>query len=184
MALVKFKKLCGADWRNSKYVYVISSLETSLFDTNIILRDLLDAADMVHKCICVILGNQADFCPGDTVLLDNQRNYNCLPEAGHGENVSYKYIKQRTDKWFNIRKEAKVTGSTIYGSLGLESLKKQVQHFDQVINKKEAPEPDQDTNKRMQHGRENEIHALGTHSSSTFSRSTLCRRRMCMSYSG
>ena len=84
MALVKFKKLCGADWRNSKYVYVISSLETSLFDTNIILRDLLDAADMVHKCICVIHGNQADFCPGDTVLLDNQRNYNCLPEAGHG----------------------------------------------------------------------------------------------------
>ena len=31
-------------------------------------------------------------------------------------------IKQRSPEWFTLRKKAKVTGSTLYKALGLESL--------------------------------------------------------------
>jgi hypothetical protein len=35
------------------------------------------------------------------------------------------HIKQRSDKWFDIRKAARVTGSTMHSALGLRGLKEQ-----------------------------------------------------------
>ncbi|WAR06308.1 hypothetical protein MAR_021677 [Mya arenaria] len=42
-------------------------------------------------------------------------------------------IKQRLEKWSSARKEAKVTGSSIYRSIGLEGLKQQKEYFDKGV---------------------------------------------------
>ena len=48
-------------------------------------------------------------------------------------------IKQRTEKWFTIRKKAKITGSTLYNALGLSSLADLKQHHYQFVKKRSPP---------------------------------------------
>ena len=43
-------------------------------------------------------------------------------------------IKQRLEKWFNVRKKAKVTGSTVCNALGLSLLEDLKQHCHTQIN--------------------------------------------------
>jgi hypothetical protein len=40
--------------------------------------------------------------------------------------------KQRTDRWLQLRKESRVTGSTLFRALGLATLREQQEHFDCV----------------------------------------------------
>jgi len=42
------------------------------------------------------------------------------------------YVKQRSSVWFAMRKEVRVTGSTIYAATGAGGLKAQREHFLQV----------------------------------------------------
>ena len=69
-------------------------------------------------------------------------------------------IKQRSDKWFHIRKKAKVTGSTMYNALGLSSLGDLKQHHYQFIKKRSPPPFSKEVKKRMKYGQENEKNAL------------------------
>ncbi|VDI53563.1 Hypothetical predicted protein [Mytilus galloprovincialis] len=60
------------------------------------------------------------------------------------------------------KKQAKVTGSTLYKAIGLENLSSMRDHFDNVIcNLKEAPK-NQFSISAMQHGTDNEINAVPT----------------------
>jgi hypothetical protein len=49
------------------------------------------------------------------------------------ENVNerelFSLMRQRTDSWFSIRKQALVTGSTINSAIGLNGLKAQEEHY-------------------------------------------------------
>ena len=57
-------------------------------------------------------------------------------------------VKQRSDKWFKLRKEARVTGSTMYRSLGLDTLKKQKEHYYEFVSIKEVQFPE-DVQKKL-----------------------------------
>ncbi len=51
-------------------------------------------------------------------------------------------VKQGTDEWKRIRSTARVTGSTVYTSIGLETLTAEQQHFDESVrgkSKKDHP---------------------------------------------
>ena len=48
-------------------------------------------------------------------------------------------VKQRSDKWMELRKSAKVTGSTLYKALGLSSLSDLKQHHYQFVKKRSPP---------------------------------------------
>jgi hypothetical protein len=37
--------------------------------------------------------------------------------------------KQRTDRWLQLRKKSRVTGSTLFRALGLATLREQQEHF-------------------------------------------------------
>ncbi|CAG2203301.1 unnamed protein product [Mytilus edulis] len=88
-------------------------------------------------------------------------NCNLLPD-NKDTNDDTRKIKQRSEEWFSIRKQAKVTGSTLYKAIGLENLSSMRDHFDNVIcNLKEAPK-NQFTISAMQHGTDNEINAVST----------------------
>ena len=69
-------------------------------------------------------------------------------------------IKQQLEKWFNVRKKAKVTGSTMYNALGLSSLGDLKQHHYQFLKKRSPPPFSDEVKKRMKYGQENEKNAL------------------------
>jgi hypothetical protein len=41
-------------------------------------------------------------------------------------------VEKRTDRWLQLRKESRVTGSTLFRALGLATLREQQEHFDFV----------------------------------------------------
>ena len=51
------------------------------------------------------------------------------------DETDYRFVKQRTDVWFSMRKTAMVTGSTFNAAIGLGSLKKQLEHYNKMFNK-------------------------------------------------
>ncbi|MEW8542406.1 MAG: YqaJ viral recombinase family protein, partial [Candidatus Thiodiazotropha sp.] len=163
MAVAKFKKMAGADWRKSKFLHVISGLETVLHDINVTVSNILAA---VNKLGIVIshLSNDLSFTTERQVTLRNQGNYVHLAEkvlpADYDSEL--RYLKQRSEKWFAKRKTAAVTGSTLYKAVGLESLKAQLQHFDNVVYQKEKEEPSAEVKQRMEHGSLNEINGVAT----------------------
>ena len=74
------------------------------------------------------------------------------------------HIKQRSTRWFEERKKAKITGSTIHRALGLSTLKEQQLHFDQVKDGKEtySTSVGEHIMRAMEHGSCNEINGVGT----------------------
>jgi hypothetical protein len=90
-----------------------------------------------------------------------QANYVHLSESVN-DDTDYRFIKQKTDAWFEVRKQAVVTGSTLNAAIGLDSLKKQLEHFDMVAYGKEKPEFSKAVKVRLQHGVDNEPKAVAT----------------------
>ena len=69
---------------------------------------------------------------------------------------------KRSDDWFSLRQRAKVTGSTLYKAIGLETLQKMKEHFDTVICGVPEQKPSPEAENAMKHGTMNEPNALGT----------------------
>ena len=69
--------------------------------------------------------------------------------------------KQRTDRWLQLRKESRVTGSTLFRALGLATLREQQEHFDCVYYGIERPISDK-LQSFFDCGTREELNALGT----------------------
>ena len=74
----------------------------------------------------------------------------------------YPLVKQGSDAWLQLRKKARLTGSTMYKALGLETLKAQKEHFDVHVKGKQAKTVTPEVQCMMDYGTENEIHAIAT----------------------
>ncbi|CAG2219811.1 unnamed protein product [Mytilus edulis] len=108
-------------------------------------------------------GSETSFVIGKEADMNNQPNYFCLRSEFYTETKSQctKFLQQRSDEWFELRKQAKVTASTMHTALGLRTLKEQQAHYDSVILNKDkdgvrSPTP------QMLHGIENEKHGVAT----------------------
>ena len=69
-------------------------------------------------------------------------------------------MKQKSEKWFELRKEAKVTGSTLYKSIGLDTLKKQKEHYEEFIEKKQPRNSLLKFKKKLDHGIKHEVRIM------------------------
>ena len=49
------------------------------------------------------------------------------------------FIKQRSDKWFDLRKKYRVTGSTLNSAIGLDTLQKQKEHHYVHVHGRKPP---------------------------------------------
>ena len=107
-------------------------------------------------------GAQHNYCKGDTIKIDQQQNYYRLLDNHNVEGS--RFIKQRSQSWFELRKQMKVTGSTMNKAVGIDGLKKQQEYFDHVIYGKtdESMTHDAKTTKAMDYGVKHEIDAVGT----------------------
>ena len=157
----KFIERGGSDWRHGTFVYVISAIHAYLFDINCYLTRAGEVMETINRWNAYLQNSERMYAQDNVVKLQIQSNYIPLPDVTT-ETENTRYIKQRTEQWLNIRKEAKVSGSTIYGALGLDGLKAQKQHFDKVICGFADPSPTQEAMKAMQYGTDNEINAVST----------------------
>ena len=66
------------------------------------------------------------------VSFDQQSNYVCLRPGVSESLQSPETTKQRTEAWHNLRRGAKVTGSTPFRTIGCSTLKEHLQHYDKV----------------------------------------------------
>jgi hypothetical protein len=138
-SLKKLKDLGGPDWRQSKYVYVISGLQASLFEISETIKSSLDATDRLGS-LCAGL-NGVSYCLGsEPIDVKHQDNYleisscdeNCTEAAS---NVTRCLVKQRSSKWFELRKTCRVTGSQVNRAVGLDTFKQQVNRSNSLVRK-------------------------------------------------
>ena len=145
-----------------KYKKSIDDTKASIYT----LRNWIQDALQLNRNICYIMSeinktNDLYICT-DRIDLNDQGNVKILldPEFIQHKidlDVHTHVVKQRSDKWFKLRKEARVTGSTMYRSLGLDTLKKQKEHYDEFVSKKTQQKFPEDVQKKLDYGKENEV---------------------------
>ena len=163
-ALNKFLKLDGGEWRKSKYMFVISAMYTSIYQINDAITNTLDVIKaLIHtEAVRNDELNAITFSP--VIDLSYQSNYVELKDTTNMP-AQYKedtrFLKQGTDAWLAIRKQAPVTGSSAYSALGMHTLKKMKSHI-KHLQDGTSPTHDPTTQERLDHGRNNEVHAIAT----------------------
>ena len=142
-ALTKFHKEAGEDWRKSRFIYAISSVQSIMYQTKSVLKRLLEMNNMLLQEVAVSCNSCDSFSFASEIDQYEQKNWlslkdqNCLPESLKQDT---RLIKQRSKQWFEERSPFKLTGSTLFAGLGLDSLKNLQKHFDKVVRKKETQE--------------------------------------------
>ena len=125
------------------------------------MNELLSTVDDIGYSVAILRDNGDLYAREKRIILKNQANYVHLSCVNRDESCS-QYIKQRSEKWFEIREKSKISGSTINNAIGLGTLKQQQEHFDKVEFKKATKEPSEETKCRLEYGTKNEIHAIAT----------------------
>ena len=142
----RLMKEAGEDWRKSKLVFVISGLLTSLYDIRACISNLLRANDQICSSIACINGKR--YVTESTVNMSELSNYMHFDAGGTKPSC----VKQWSDQWHEIRSGAIITGSTLNDALCLRTLKKQTEHYDQVIMNVAKPEPSESIKEIMDYG--------------------------------
>ena len=132
LGLEKFKTMDGERWKESKYVYVISALQASIFQIRDLIRDAVGVITDVFHFLAYMSNSMCDYVIDRPVDQSYLHVLNPMYES-HGSVVDPRYIKQRTDLWHAIRGEVKVFGSTLYSASGLRGIKEQKKHYKQFI---------------------------------------------------
>ncbi|VDI46739.1 Hypothetical predicted protein [Mytilus galloprovincialis] len=165
-ALKKFYKEAGEDWRTSRYVYAISSIQALMFQIKSVLKRLLETNNMIFNEITILCQSSKSFLRGTNTDMYSQDNWVSLKEpedlpGSIGDDL--RFVKQRSPLWFENRNGFRLTGSKIFEGLGLDSLKNLQKHHDKVIRKKDVQENISEiVQERMDHGTKSEIHAIAT----------------------
>ena len=164
-SLVKFSNMAekeGKDWRKTGFVNIISSLRTSLYDTNSCIKKILHLVDDMGFYLATMNDVQHLYATNSTVDLQLQGNYYELRDNGKECNNPPKFVKQRSEKWHKLRTKGKITGSTCHAAIGLDTLKKQQTHFDAVVHGSRKEEHSDIQLRNMRYGTENEINVVAT----------------------
>ena len=166
LSLDKFPKLGGDNWRQSKFIYVISSIQTSLYQIREFITNWMSCMKALIWCICTVRGSVQELAMGTHVDMTTQINlymYELIPpeQLATEFKSNPNFIKQRKPQWFELRKKAPITGSTLHNGLCQRTLKAMKEHIDKLQDRP-VPQPTEEVKKLMQYGTENEKHALAT----------------------
>ena len=157
-------------WRESSLAQAISYLQTQVIQCDACINRLLQCIDDAGYLAAVLNGTHSDYKRGFGVEVDFQKqgNYICLRNLQKEEALQYvdprpmcENIKQRSDAWHDLRSGARVTGSTLYKTLGCSTLKDQQQHFNKAF-KGHSPEVSPELKAMFEYGTANEVNALAT----------------------
>ena len=160
----KFTKLAGENWRKSKFFPLIACLRTTKYDVEKHIEDGLRLVNRMTYFGAILNNADNQFCKSDAFCMSNSTRYVPLNpfQCDLNDPNQWQYVNQRSDQWFKLRKTVKVTGSTMNAACGLDSLKKQQEHYDSVIFNKEKPDFTTKQQENMVFGVANEINAVAT----------------------
>ena len=132
------KKIKKFPDQGSRYQMAFSEIDAFNIAADKAIKDLLEVNVEWCRIMAWINDNEHCFKCESPIILDNQLNSWMLlsPEVINDSEYLHRYpqfIKQRTPEWHSLRKQARLTGSTIHDAIGLRSLKNQRQHFDNFI---------------------------------------------------
>ena len=136
-ALDKFQKLCQTGKGALKYQYALSSTKSMLYQLHIhVTQGLKVIYEASHPGMggasassgpLIDVGSQ-----GNMVRLEERQD---LPDEYHRP----EFIKQRTEECFALRKQPRVTGSSLHNAIGLRTLTDQKLHFDVHVSGQPMP---------------------------------------------
>lgn len=112
LALQKFQREAGEDWRNSRFVYAISSVQAMIYQIQIIVKRLLSINNSLLQLGAYVQNSSQMFIDGCKVDSFTQENWislkdpDDLPET-HKGNMAF--TKQRSHEWFERRSNFKIT---------------------------------------------------------------------------
>lgn len=147
------------DWKNSKYVYGISAMIACIHEIDEFLRTGNELLDEIITLLCYL--NEERNIIGTKINLRESNMYHEIVENIDSQEITTRKVKQKSDFWFERRKEAKVTGSTIFQAIGLDGLQKQKEHFDAVVCGVEKSRT-KNVENALQYGTDNEPNVAAT----------------------
>ncbi|KAH3697092.1 hypothetical protein DPMN_084577 [Dreissena polymorpha] len=152
-----------SDWRKGKFVYAVSAIIAFVHDIDEYLKSACELRENI--CLTVASLNGRGYVAGETInihetplFVDIQRQKENLTNAEE----STRLMKQRSNEWFEYRKRAKVTGSSLFTAIGGDGLKRQKDHFDKVMCGIAEKDPTLEQKKAIEHGVVNEINGVAT----------------------
>ena len=165
-AMLKFEQLSLTEEGAQKYQYALSATKATIYQAKRFVQKALDLNRVLifHASHATNGYHSGVQSPQSPVDISNQPNMIALKEPNELPPSCQlpHLIKQRTPKWYQLRREAPVTGSTLHNAIGLRSLKLQKQHYDVHVMGREATPFSPETQVRLQAGIEGEPHAAVT----------------------
>ena len=143
----------GPNWRESRFVFAISALQTAVYQEDAYLKRALDN---IHCLVLITQQKQSE---------KGQLWWALKPEEAMPDEYAnqLEYTHQRTDKWFEARKSRPLTGRTLYSGCGMGKFKDLVRHYGtKILDVADTEEVSEDTAKFMRHGTINEENARAT----------------------
>ena len=159
----KLKKLAENNPDNkSKYEYSMSFTQTTIFQAK---KYITSTLQLISE-ICEMgseLNSSNHFNRGE-INLSHQGNVIQLQEPSKLPEQFRKstFVKQRTPEWFELRKLAPVTGSSLHKGIGLGTLKDQRRHCDEHIASSTRTPVSAELQARFDHGIRHEEDAVAT----------------------
>ncbi|CAG2230153.1 unnamed protein product [Mytilus edulis] len=159
-------KSVDGNWQQSKFAHAISYWQTKLVQANNCVSELIDCMDKLGYAVSCLNGTSNNYIQGSksTIFLNRQGNYKCLKDGIHLNepmDQDSNIMKQRSNAWHELRNGSRITGSTIFRALGLDTLKEQQNHYDKVYKGVEKPISD-NLSSLFEYGTAQEINALGS----------------------
>ena len=163
---------CGdSDELQYKHRKRMSTLNQNTADCESVVRRLLEINLKTTSIMAFLNSN------GDIHIVDKTRHIN-LSEFGNSfqllppevvsmhtdldQDCNMQFIKQRSEKWFEVRKRYHVTGSSLNTALGLDTLQKQKSITTFMCVEEKPPPIPADLQKKFDHGTQNEVNATAT----------------------
>ena len=154
--------MAGGNWNESRYVYVISGLQASLFQVREFACDALGTIGSILSLCIYLERSYLPYIQDYHVNPSKQTNIAVLRDTTDNvTQIELWLIKQRSDIWHALRKRSCLTGSTLHSAIGFRELTEQKMHFSKFMEGHEmsvTPE----TERRLQHGVKHEINAVAT----------------------
>ncbi|CAC5376492.1 unnamed protein product [Mytilus coruscus] len=95
-----------------------SLVKTNIYNAKECINGMLELIDRLCHFCAFLNGKENEFVSSKLLLFQRQNNYSCL--TGKVDDVvtpeNTRHIRQRSEGWFELRKESKVTASTLLGN--------------------------------------------------------------------
>ena len=117
----------------------------------------------LRETICQYLAyiQGSKYISGNKLNIDQCENYQNIAEDISSSSET-RLVRQRTDEWRAIREKAKITGSTFFKAIGLDSLQKEKEHFEEVICHVPPKPFSEAVQEMLDYGTNNEQNAVAT----------------------